>query len=271
MHMDYTCPRCHYATCKRHHYLEHLRRKVVCDPVYSDIDVSKVVSHLEDEYTSKPHACRECGKRFSYKSGLYRHIGTHKQAAPEAHTSVTVNGNNNVTNTTVNHNVTNNYNLSQNVTINVHPMGQEDISHVLEDTDFLTKCLRNVLLDGIPNLVEKIYMDPETPENHNVQLKRIKKPGSMLVLVKTQGSDAPEWIEKPLNTTLDEMIEKGSGILIKHNNHIYHISHDEQLWDDRSMNLSKVRNKKRGVYGNIRDGVLCKVKNNRNQAPSNAT
>jgi hypothetical protein len=245
--------------------MDHLRKKSVCDPVYSDIDVSTVISHLEEEYnTSKPHACRDCGKRFSYKSGLYRHLGTHKQATPTTHATVKVTGNNNVTNTTVN-NVTNNYNLSQNVTINVLPMGQEDISHVLEDTEFLTKCLKNVLLDGIPNLVEKIYMDPETPKNHNVLLKRIKKPGTMLVLVKTPGNDTPEWVEKPLNTTLDEMIEKGSGILIKHNNHIYRISHDEELWDDRSTKLSNVRSKKRGVYGNIRDGVLCKVKNNRNQ------
>jgi hypothetical protein len=57
---------------------------------------------------------------------------------------------------------------------------------------------------------------------------------------------------------------KGSDILIKHNDHVYRISQDDELWDLRIDNLSKVRGKKKGVYGKIRNNVLCKVKDKRN-------
>jgi hypothetical protein len=120
-----------------------------------------------------------------------------------------------------------------------------------------------MLADGIPNLLEKIYLDENHPENNNVKLQRIKKPSKMLVYEQQPENQEAIWVCKDLDKTLDTMIEKGSDILIKHNNHIFRISKDVDVYDHRSETLSSVRTKKRGVYGKIKNGVLCKVENKR--------
>jgi O-acetylhomoserine/O-acetylserine sulfhydrylase-like pyridoxal-dependent enzyme len=77
----------------------------------------------------------------------------------------------------------------------------------------------------------------------------------------------PKWIEGDMNSILGMIIENGTNILIKHNDHIFKLSSQKQ--DDleiayqRVANISKVRSKKRNVYRQVRDGVLTVAKTDR--------
>jgi hypothetical protein len=102
-------------------------------------------------------------------------------------------------------------------------------------------------------------MDPCVPENHNIKLQRTKPPGVMMVYTKSNDGETSNWVNMDLHSTLDTMIEKGSNILIKHNNQVFRITKDNDSFDMRTTNISNVRRKKKGVYGKIRNGVLCKV------------
>ncbi len=270
----YECPRCHHVAQSKRHYSKHLNRKRPCLALYCDEPPGMLLEALQQEYKEKPFACDRCECRFAHAAGLSRHKSTHKKTDEVVNNVVHAVHNNchsadNSYNTTTNSNNVNNShnavtieNLTQNIHIHINPMGTEDLWHIENDQAFLTKCLQNILADGIPNLVEKIYMDPEMPQNHNVKLQREKPPGTMMVYIK-QGEGDMKWVPRDLNTTLDTMIEKGSNILIMHNNSVYRITKDHETFDHRSNNISHVRAKKRGVYGKIRQGVLCKVKEKR--------
>lgn len=280
--MEYMCPRCHYSTRYRSHYIEHLARKRECEPMFSDTAIDIISKELQDSQVVKPHSCKHCGARYSHLSSLHRHTSTHKvdvvahQAEPPTQyqtpnhmehnvsncsniytvTNNVTNITNNITNNIVN-NITNNivnYNI-QNVTLNILPFGKEDIGHVETDHDFLTHCLSNVLGNGIPDIVKKIFFNEDVPQNHNVSVKKVRAPATMMVLVQN-GTDTPKWVESNMTDTLDKMIEKSSSVLIKHNDNVYFISNDSEQRDVTVENISQVRSKRRGVYRKIRDQVL---------------
>jgi uncharacterized C2H2 Zn-finger protein len=278
----YECPRCGYYTETKGDYLKHFKRKHPCHDVrLSGKSVKELVDEFSEDYNNKPHVCSVCNSRYNHLSGLYRHKSkchvnddncpiTSTENSNNINSTNTISNSQNISNsnnnTTNSHNstVTNITNITQNVTINLNPIGKEDLAHILQDTEFLTKCLKDVAVDGIPNLVEKIYFDPNVPQNHNVALKRIKKPSTVWVF-EEQDNGEPEWREKDLVPVLDKMITKGSDILIRHNNHIFLISQpkDEELYHLRTEKLNNIRVKKKGCYRTVRDGVFQIVKDNK--------
>ena len=73
----YTCPRCHYMTDNKCHYIKHQRLKKPCLPLFSDLNATDIINALNVE---KPFKCKQCDKSFSQIQGLSRHKRVHKLA-----------------------------------------------------------------------------------------------------------------------------------------------------------------------------------------------
>lgn len=289
--MEFVCKRCQYTTNTKSRFITHITRKKPCEPLYSNIDRSDLIEELNHLNDFKPYGCDVCSARFSHKSGLYRHKAVHKEDstqhsnAPEHsenthHTStststitntnngsntgsgVLVNGNNNdVTNSTTNNNIT----------VNLNIFGYEDKEHL--DMEFLTKCLKNVTANGIPDLIEKIHLNPNFPQNHNVRLKRIKPPSTMWIYVKDENTNKTVWKEENMNHVLDKLVRKGCDMMVLHNNRVVRLSvndpNEKELSEIRSEGLCNIALKKRPIYNKIRENVLCKFKDSNNSSTSN--
>ena len=63
-----------------------------------------------------------------------------------------------------NNNTTNNTQINNNVTVNILPYEQTDVSH-LTDRDYQRAFSRASMC--VPQILEKIHFDPEKPQNHN--------------------------------------------------------------------------------------------------------
>ena len=75
--LKYVCPRCHYSTDHRSHFVGHLKKKYICPNMYSSVDPKRVIR--DHETIEKPFPCtvEGCTKQFTYSSGLSRHIKLH--------------------------------------------------------------------------------------------------------------------------------------------------------------------------------------------------
>ena len=153
---------------------------------------------------TKLHKCH-CGKVFSHRQSLYLHkksctdtsvdddaeslktllveerqiheqeIKTHVETVQElkeelkqlkAEKSVT-------NNNTTNNNTTNNNTTNNNITINLNTHGKENIDY-LSQTDLMKSVSR--VFKSVPDLIWKIYFNPNHPENHNVIITDRRSP-----------------------------------------------------------------------------------------------
>jgi hypothetical protein len=99
-----------------------------------------------------------------------------------------------------------NNNVVNQVIINVKSFGQENLTYVEKDKQFLTSCLMS---RDIKSLIESIHCDKEHPENHNVRIKSTKQE-----LMETFMDGG--WIISDQEETLDELLNKGYRVLKFH-------------------------------------------------------
>jgi hypothetical protein len=271
----YTCERCHYTTDRRDSFKYHLQKNTPCPPTHSDTELSVL---LENLMQPKKFQCEQCEKSFSFSRNLTRHIKSdhpsitsHSHNATENHTQ-----SHNTTNTTTqSHNTTNtttttqdshnNNNNTVNNIVNLNVFGKEELGHILNNEEFLTKCVKHITGKGLQEIIKSIWCNKDVPENHNVELKRERKP--RLVNVYIDDEKGKRWTEKLADEVIDDMIQKGTGILQVHNNKLYKFDEDmtdtdTELHDIRSEALSKIKTRTRG-YGKKRDSVLVELKNHK--------
>jgi hypothetical protein len=281
----YQCERCHYSTDRKTDMMLHLQRKKKCIAEFSDIDSEILLDRLLEK---KAFCCDKCPKSFTLSRTLARHKKyKHPEHVSTENTSISRNNchNNNPVSSSHNpvsspHNssVSSSYNNTTNTTnidshdtynINIHLnlFGQEQLEYLLQDETFLLECLRKVGSTGVPDIVKKIWCNKETPENSNVQLKREYKPKLVKVFMKENENESPKWVVKQATEIVDKMIEKGTGILVCHNNKLYYdISSsgdnnesDDERYDLRSSHLADIRTKKRGT-GKVKDAVILNLR-----------
>jgi hypothetical protein len=126
----------------------------------------------------------------------------------QEHSSI-VNNINNTTNNTVNNtnNINNTINVGGNViqnNIHINSFGNENKDYIA--IEFIRQCL-NQGSYGISPMIDKIYFDPEHPENHNVELESFK---NRLVKVVQEN----QWQFASLLNTVDQMITKASTFIV---------------------------------------------------------
>jgi hypothetical protein len=92
---------------------------------------------------------------------------------------------------------------NNNITINLHSFGFENIAHLENDKEYMTQCLLN---KDVMGLLENIHCDKQHPENHNVRIKSTKRE-----LMETYVDG--QWIVSDQEETLDELLNKGYRIM----------------------------------------------------------
>lgn len=280
--MVYECERCHYSTNVRTHFLNHLKKKNVCPNEFSNTSPEDILKKCCEIWeTPRQYQCPQCEKSFSHTSGLYRHKKQlHLNTISQSHNntnslnttntsssynttniSTTNTASNNTTTTTENH--TNSHNTLQNPVFNINIFGEERLDYILQDSDLLTKCLKAAITDGLPNLIEKIYLNKDVPENQNVKLKREHHPKQMSVFIQDEDDEDSQWKAKEANEILDKIIVKGHDILVMHKSQLFRLSATptgtERDTDDlRREKLAAIKSKKKGVYAPVRNRVMLK-------------
>lgn len=260
----FECPRCHFEACSKQSLIYHLKKKKTCKPVYTNMPPGDILQTLvRDDDEPKLHKCGICNKEFSHASSLSRHKKKRHQTQGttyiENSTNTSANHSHNTSNSHNTTNTTNNNSHNTNTTINIqdvhiHPFGKEDISHVENDTAFLVNCIRNVLGEGIPHLVEKIYFNDAVPQNQNVKLNTSSYPVSMIVFA----GDPPKWEQRDLHLTANQMVQKAFHIIVRYNFNHPEDAPEKQEFKEEQFN--KIRKKQKGVYAPIKRGVILKAR-----------
>lgn len=292
---SYTCERCHYTTQKMCNFKKHLSKQIECPPTHSTIPLPTL---LENLLQPKKYHCAHCDKTFAYSQSRARHVRldhpnvttnqsnnvqetnahnnnsteTHSQSHNETH-SQSHNQTHTHAHNSANHSHNTTTNISNSPTINISNLnvfGQEELSHILQDEKFLTRCVRHITGKGLQEIIKSIWCNKSVPENHNVELKRERKPRLVKVFVADEKGGGNKWVEKLADEVIDDMIQKGTGILQVRNNELYR--YDEEMtdsdierYDIRSDALTKIRNKSRG-YAKKRDAILVELKNHKRES-----
>ena len=209
--MEFTCSRCHFYTTKKSSFRNHLHRKIPCPCTYSNEGIDDLVASLEKNNTLQ--TCSDCKREFA---GM-RYLTTHRKkcavsAAAENAQQMDlmrkrIDDLEQRSSTMITNSVT--------INITVNNFGSEDRSYITRE--ILQQCLDDM---RIYPLLDKIYFDPEHPENHTILLKN-EKLGRALI----RHND--DWIEVDMNTSVDSMLHK-------ENTNITRYFFDE-VWTDTSI------------------------------------
>jgi hypothetical protein len=217
---NYHCKRCGKDFQALYLLKKHLNRKHWCKPEASNALPQDLLRELErDRNNESSYFCTKCHLGFKSRSGLHYHsINCNYQESQDHHDdsdvqreitmlreriarlervegpSSTTNVTNNVTNVT--NNVTQNINNTTNIFI--VPFGQENIDHILNNTEFLKKCCTNPL-GGVPKLVGLTYFDPLHRENQNLACDEKFN----IYIMKEDG----KWHPQPSKATIDMVMD----------------------------------------------------------------
>jgi hypothetical protein len=200
----FTCKRCGYSTLYKANLFKHLDRVNPCDPKITDINNRTLLEELKPKIKDNSNRCNKCNKCFTQAASLSRHkktckgtVSSNTQIDIDAYNQLqrtvdvlmselqtlktTQNGNTTINNTTINNPTINNTttiennvanNVANNVVVNIRNFGDEKKDHITDD-----KLRQHVLscYNGIINLVNEIYFNPDVPENNNLRIKSNKQ------------------------------------------------------------------------------------------------
>ena len=301
------CTRCGYSTNHLVTFKRHLSRKNICKNLLSNDDLNdlyikyKIYDKINDELITpkKPqktqklkidpkktqktpkitlqiNECKYCGKNYSKKCHLLRHLKSCKEKIKDDEDKKNllnlveilnkqleeqrdqINEQNNQINELIKKTGINigTQNIQQN--INILAYNNTDISH-LTDKDYL-KCLKHSNF-CIPHLIEQIHFNPKKPENHNIYISNLKNNYVMVYDgIRWNIRDRDESIqnliddkESIIEQKLEEWIENGNkypDIMKKFNRYL------EKKENDKVLN--KVKGEIKLMLFNNRDVISLK-------------
>jgi hypothetical protein len=254
--MIHECVRCHYKSDKKSSYINHLNKKQKCPTTFSSKSIEELIAELK--VYDKKHICTHCDKSFSHESTLSTHIA-------EKH--ITDNSSNHHNDNSNHHNNTTINNITNNITIELRPFGEENIDYILTDNDLMTSYLVSAKGDGIINMFEKIHMNSQHPENKNITFKSARYPAKSNVYMRLQGKDnPPEWTVKHNNEIVILFINNIIKHLNNHNNYLFYkiqqpTSDDVDTYNLRQNNIISINSKSKEVFPPIKHKLLdtCKT------------
>ncbi len=163
------------------------------------------------EKTEENYSCRYCGLGYETRSGRLKHEGKcsklkEKDEVVKLREQVKKLQEENAFQKT--HPQTINNTMVNNITVVVNDFGNEDISYIKDDKQFMDDCMKQITT-AVRNVVEKIYFDKDHPENHTILMKNLKM---NQVMIKEEG----EWKRRHVGETIPKMVKKGRHILQTH-------------------------------------------------------
>lgn len=206
--MSYNCNRCGYSTKKKGNLIIHLNRQTICEPSIEDISINTLIEKLTDrKLNEKTYKCSKCTKPFNTPQGRFNHEKICKVTKEEVKTETIPVIENNIKgdHNTVNNNSHNTVNITISPQIKLNAFGAEDISYIVNDPQFIAKCLRNYK-EGIPELIHAKHLHPEHPENHN-----IKKPNKKDNFIQTY--DGKKWTIRYSDDVLEDIYVRVGNIV----------------------------------------------------------
>lgn len=210
------CQRCGYSPCQKSDLVRHLKKKVECPPIESDVPRQELLEELtKRSVPTDVYECSKCKKPFSTRQGKHQHMKICKAEAQDdvpisreeyqelkqqmeamqqlllSQSSIrTINNN-------TNNNNTNNTNNGTIININMpRNFGHENMEAVSLDS------IRNTFMNlEFGSLFEELHCDPDYPENHNVRIKSMKR--NMLEIYKND-----RWNTMPCTSGIREVIKQ---------------------------------------------------------------
>ena len=207
----YECPRCGFTSNIKTKYINHLKRKNICEPLLcktnlqkeymkydikdkhiltpnNTIDTTKNVgSHKITQNNTKNIKCKYCDKIFSRIDSLTRHYKTckDKKKTDEANfhmeelvkilneQKIQLEKKDKQIDKLIEKAGINNSTITQNIQNNIKLLAYDktDLSD-LTDKDFI-KCFNHNNM-CVPHLIKRIHFNPKKPENHNVFISNLK-------------------------------------------------------------------------------------------------
>ena len=206
--MIYKCKRCGYVTEKLANLKHHYNRKNICkDSLKCGKTYQGLLSEMDGEFLFN---C-PCGQFFESKQGLNQHksfcqesedlqkqvenlLEENKRLKEQLkNTPQAVVHNNSITNNVAN-------------TINIYNFGNEDISHVVQDKQFLSKCFAKIETSGIIKIVENIYFNDDYPKNQTIKMVNINKDHVMI-------RENNLWVRQHIAEPVQKIIRTSKNIL----------------------------------------------------------
>lgn len=244
---EHVCKRCLYTTDQKANMRLHLSRKNPClvnsEIGGQEIDIKELYDALGDIRSRKHNVeCLFCNKLFSCAASLSRHK---KKCVAKNTTKDVIHNTNHVT-----FNTQNNGNMIQ---VNINAIGQENISFL--KPEFLAHCIHNAMSIGIPKLIEKVHMNHEHPENHNIR-------GKSMRMNTLETWDGRQWNLTPASSVLDDLIHKGCKVIYRH---YYQNIEKEEFKDQDIQNIIQTnmatltdvsKKRKSEVYYKIRKSLF---------------
>jgi hypothetical protein len=211
--MDYTCSRCGLEFTEKRHLVQHLSRKRLCMPIFSDIEPKEQLEHLKNK---EGIICGICEKIYKNINSLRKHMcndnriekyEVRKKQIPDdiflelsrykeeilelqkdrkelmdmckelisVKKCDTIKTIDNRVDKSVTNNTAINNGIINNVTININPFGKENIEYLTNNAMKEVYKLIKRRGRGIINLIKDIHVNPEHPENHNIKIENVKR------------------------------------------------------------------------------------------------
>lgn len=263
---NYVCPRCNYMTDKLSHLKNHLNRKFICKPIYTDISVKEICDEYNIDFEKKNHfdsfkslidhsnkninininknidtnICNFCNKKLSSKSNLGRHIKTCKKNISSIKISELENKIKNIENN-ICVNITNNgnnYNYHQTNNIIINNYGSENLSYLTPE-----KMIKLISppYSSIKKLNSLIHLNDDHPENHNLVITNLN--GKYLHIRKNE-----KWIKCFKKDILPSIVlnsyDKLDDFFVENKDNIpYNLIKRIELFQDKFEENEKIRKK----------------------------
>jgi hypothetical protein len=222
-----SCERCGYTTSRKSDILKHFRRRVPCEPEYSNKAPSELLDCFQRNLDGTTCQC-PCGKHFKSVASRRHHMSHHchlrvTQADSNGPT-VTVTELNQqlaelrmqvksmkelIANGSGNNNTINSHNnIGQQINniVTINAFGRESTEHLTPQ--FIEQCVRRRDV-GLIQLLKELHFNQEVPENHNIKIASLKR-GEMQVY------DGERWSYRPQDRVVSDMISTGHGIMQDH-------------------------------------------------------
>lgn len=241
----FICSRCGYQTALRGLIKKHLERKTPCEPRLRNISPEEIL--LENPHflskvssTKKKYACPDCDATFTRSTALSRHCNhtckmrsANRVTELERQTETLAretevlkhqvqvlleektagSGGGGTTQVTTNSHNTNCNNT--NTVIQICAFGNENVAHLLEDKNFMERCLRRREL-GVVDYLKRLHFDPDYPQNNNLKVTNYKMPY-------VDQFDGTRWIKTEKDEILNDMLDGSCNSMDEH----YHEYKDE--------------------------------------------